>query len=124
MYVILLICDYLQCIPKLNNEICHFLITIFDNREREAERNSKKDTQKTHGAAVAESGLTRRRRNVSLTLNCSSEHSSTWWLPDMSGALTRSCCTSRGAGRGWALRSITLILITGAWCFSWISLAA
>ena len=58
------------------------------------------------------------------TLSCSSEQMTTEWPPDMSGGRAHSFSTSNGAGNGTAVRSIMDTLITGAWCFKWISFAA
>lgn len=56
------------------------------------------------------------------TLNCSSDTTSSWWLPCMSGLFDRSCATSRGSGRGTLCPSSTRMPTTGARCISWIDL--
>lgn len=57
------------------------------------------------------------------TFNCSSEMTSSWWDPCISGLRERSCATSSGSGNGAPLPSKTTRPTTGARCISWISLA-
>lgn len=58
-----------------------------------------------------------------ITLNCSSDMTTSWWEPCMSGERARSWATSKGSGRGAPWPSRTTMPMTGARCMSWISLA-